>query len=334
MVGVQKAAARKLARIGVVLVILVATCGISIGMSAAAKDPCSDVWQGATPNEPLGKVADKSEAHPGDTVTYTFSWHSTGDAQASIEDCYRVDDGSDSSLNGIVDGFYKSADIDNQGDNGSAQTWSYTITIPNDPSLIGHSIVNRAKMTHGSVESRTDLVSVAITCAENCGGGSTDGAVDGTTDGTTDGQVDGTTDGTVDGTTDGTTDGTVDGTTDGTTDGQVDGTTDGTTDGNVDGTTDGTTDGQVDGTTDGSTDGSNVGDQVLGRTIHRKPLATTGSATTALAWLGMAMLMIGVTLRFGRFGHEAYALATGEASTEDKLKMAIRARSRNRTCEK
>ena len=333
MVGVQKNFTRKLARVGVVLVILVATCGISIGFSAAAKDPCGDVWQGATPNDPLGKVADKTEAHPGDQITYTFSWHSTGDAQASIEDCYRVDTGSDSTLNGLVDTLYKAADIDNQGDNGSAQTWSYTITVPNDPSLIGHSIVNRAKMTHGSVESRTDLVSVAITCAENCDGGSTDGAVDGTTDGTTDGQVDGTTDGT--------TDGSVDGTTDGTTDGQVDGTTDGTTDGSVDGTTDGTTDGNVDGTTDGSTDGgtstgsgSHVGDKVLGRTIHKKPLATTGSETTALALIGFAMLMLGVALRFGRFGHEAYAVEMGEASPQDLLAKALRARARDWTCRK
>jgi len=328
MVGVQKEVSRKLARIGVVLVILVATCGISVGISAAAKDPCGDVWAGATPNDPLGKAADKTEAHPGDTITYTFTWHSTGDAQASIEDCYRVDTGSDSSLNGLVDGLYKSVDIDNQGDNGSPQTWSYEITVPNDPSLIGHSIVNRAKMTHGSVESRTDLVSVAITCAENCDGGSTDGAVDGTTDGSTDGAVDGTTDGT--------TDGNVDGTTDGTTDGNVDGTTDGTTDGQVDGTTDGTTDGSTDGNVDGgtSTGGSSTGNEVLGRQIHRKPLATTGSQTTAMALIGFAMLMIGVALRFGRFGHEAYAVAADEASTQDLLAKALGARARNRTCRK
>ena len=122
----------------------------------------------------------------------------------------------------------------------------------------------------------------------------------------------------------------MDGSTDGTTDGQVDGTTDGTTDGNVDGTTDGTTDGQVDGTTDGSTGGT--GSEVLGRVIHKKPLATTGSATTTMAWIGMAMLMVGVTLRY-RFGvPDAYAAAADAPSKDDKLTRAQRARSRDWTC--
>ena len=50
-------------------------------------------------------------------------------------------------------------------------------------------------------------------CGSDC---PTDGNVDGTTDGTTDGSVDGTTDGTTDGSVDGTTDGSTDGSTGGT----------------------------------------------------------------------------------------------------------------------
>jgi hypothetical protein len=322
---------RRLARIGVLVVVLVASCGLGMTLSVAAPDPCQDVWQGATPSDPLGKVPSVTEAHPGDQVTYTFNWHSTGAANAILEDCYRVDEGLNGSLNDLVSDFYHSVSVPNVGDNGSAQQYQYTITIPNDPSLIGHSVVNRAKMPQGSTESRTDFVSVAITeapCTSDCGGG--DGQTDGTVDGNTDdGTVDGNTDdGTVDGNTD---DGSVDGNTDdGTVDGNTDdGSVDGSTDGSVDGSTDGSTDGSVDGSTDGSTDGS----EVLGNVTTRKPLATTGSETTALAWIGTAMLMVGVGLRFGRFGQEAFA-ADEAPSAHDLIAKALQARSRNTTCSK
>ena len=197
-VGVpQKERIHKLARVGVVLAVLLATCAIGISFSSAAPDACQDVWQGATPSDPLGKVADPTSVHPGDSVTYTFQWHSTGAANALLEDCYRVDDGSDPDLNDLVSGFYHNVSVANVGDNGSLQTYQYTITIPDDNSLIGHSVVNRAKMPQGSTESRTDFVSVAITeapCTEDCGGGTT-----GDTSGTT-GDTSGTTGGTTGGT--------------------------------------------------------------------------------------------------------------------------------------
>src|SRR2546430_2641566 len=80
--------ARKLVRIGVVLAILLSSSAVGLSLSSAAPDPCQDVWKGATPGDPLGKVADPTSAHPGDSVTYTFTWHSTGAANAGIEDCY------------------------------------------------------------------------------------------------------------------------------------------------------------------------------------------------------------------------------------------------------
>jgi LPXTG-motif cell wall-anchored protein len=337
-VGVQKEAARKLARVGVVLAILVATCGLSIGISNAAKDPCDDVWQGTTPGAPLGKTASPStDVHPGDTVTYTFTWHSTGDSLASLEDCYRVDDGSNSTLNALVTSLYKATDITNQGANGDLQTWSYSITIPNDPSLVGHSIVNRAKMTHGSVESRTDLVSVPITCATDCGGGTTTGSTTGDTGGSSTGSSSTGSSSTGSSTGgDSTGSSTGSSSTGGSSTSSSTGSSS-TGSSSTGSSTGGGTTGHVTSTT-GSTSGSSTGDQVLGRVIHRKPkakvkaLATTGSETTALAWIGLAMLMIGITLRFNRFGREIFAVESGTASTDDIVSKAIRARSRDWTC--
>ena len=309
-VGVlQEKKTRKLARISVVLAVLVATCGIGIGLSAAAPDPCQDVWQGLTPKNPLTKTANPTSVHPGDTVTYTFGWTSTGDVAAALEDCYRVDDGSNDTLNALVTGFYHSVDVPNVGASGTAQTYAYTITIPNDSSLVGHSIVNRAKMTHGSVESRTGLVEVPITCAENCGGG-------GTTTGSSTGDTSGTSTG-------------------GTSTGDTSGTsTGGTSTGGTSGTSTGeTSTGGTSGTTTGTSTGSTVKNEVLGRTIARKPLATTGSETTALAWIGSLMLMVGLALRFGKFGpREIYAAASDSPTTADLLLKAIRSRSRDWTC--
>ena len=76
------------------------------------------------------------------------------------------------------------------------------------------------------------------------------------------------------------------------------------------------------------------GGEVLGRTITR-PLATTGSETTVLAMIGFAMLMVGSTLRFGRFGgREVYATASTSRTPADLLAKALEARSRHWTCRK
>src|SRR5437762_6484717 len=53
----------------------------------------------------------------------------------------------------------------------AVQHVTYTITVPDDASLIGKKIVDRAKATSGSVESRSDLVEVLVLpapCTENC----------------------------------------------------------------------------------------------------------------------------------------------------------------------
>ncbi len=280
--AVRQGKARKLARISVTLgVILIFSSFGMVLTSAAPPDPCQDVWEGVTQSEPLVKIADPATAFPGDEVTYTFQWHSTGAPEASLEDCYRVDDGSNSSLNDLVSGFYHNVDIVNQGDNGDLQTYEYTITIPDDDSLIGHKVVNRAKMTKGSVESRTALVEVTIAdpCTENCGGGTGGSTGETTTGETTTGET----------------------------------TTGETTTGET--TTGETTTGET--TTGGAENGTTTGvqaDEVLGRTITRKPLAETGSETIILAWLGLSMLMAGTMLR--KYGTR---VAVATASPADEL---------------
>jgi hypothetical protein len=299
---------RKLARVGVVLAVLVATCGIGIGLSAAAPkvDPkCNGVFNGQTPNDPIVKTANKAQASPGDSVTYTISWTSTGNDSANVTDCFRVDDGSENALNALVEPGNYAQDV-SQPEADTPMTLVVTVQIPNDASLIGHTVYDRAKITHGSQESRSDLIGVEIVCTENCGSETTTG---GTTTGSSTGDTTGGT----------------------TTGGSTGDTTGGTTTG---GTTSGTS-GTV--TTGSSTGGTTSGNEVLGRVIHRKvakkALATTGSETTALAWLGLAMLMVGMALRFGRFGiREAYAVASGRPSKDDMITKAIRTRSRDWTC--
>jgi hypothetical protein len=115
----------------------------------------------------------------------------------------------------------------------------------------------------------------------------------------------------------------------------VDCPTDGTVDGNVDGSTDGSTDGQtdgnVDGTTDGSTDGTSDGTQVLGVSHKKKPLARTASETTAAAWVGIMMLLVGGTIRFCTVSPRA-AVAAEPAGDElvrkslDLVMRSVRAR--------
>jgi len=141
---------------------------------AAAGPHCNGVFKGKTPNNPITKVADKTEAYAGQTVTFTISFKSTGPASNVVTDCYRVDGGSNSALNALVTGFNASKTSPNIGSKGTMQHVTFQIVVPTG--LVGHSIVDRAKATKGSVESRSDNVSVAIVappgapCTSNCGG--------------------------------------------------------------------------------------------------------------------------------------------------------------------
>ena len=75
------------------------------GAAMAAGTHCTGVFKGKTPNNPIMKVADKTEAYAGQTVTFTISFKSTGPASNVVTDCYRVDGGSNSTLNALVTGF-------------------------------------------------------------------------------------------------------------------------------------------------------------------------------------------------------------------------------------
>ena len=316
--AIRTAKAQRLARVSVVLGVLFALSAFGVALSSAAPPAvqCNGVFDGATPNDPILKTASVSEAYPGGSVTYTIQWTATGADTADVTDCFRVDDGSDDDLNAIVEGLSYADDRPNDGGAGVLQTWEVTVEIPNDDDLIGHSVVNRVKITNGSVESRSDYIEVAIVeppCTENCGGedGSTD---DGSTDdGSTD---DGSTD---DGSTDdGSTD---DGSTD---DGSTD---DGSTD---DGSTDdgSTDDGSTDGTPtdDGSSDDD--GTVVQGtKTVKKKPqvLAQTGPETTVLSIIGSLLLMAGIAMRYGF--RPAFA-----GNTQAMVAEAIRRRNRSWTC--
>ncbi|HEX9775803.1 MAG TPA: hypothetical protein VGB83_09520 [Actinomycetota bacterium] len=143
------------------VVVLALPVIVNAGQALAAPN-CNGVFSGQTPNDPIVKTADKSEVVAGDDVTYTIQWHSTGVATADVTDCFRVDDGSDDTLNALVEVFNEQADVANEGEDGSLQSYQFTITVPLSADLIGHSIQNRAKITHGSQESRSDVVSVDI----------------------------------------------------------------------------------------------------------------------------------------------------------------------------
>ncbi|MGZ4120739.1 MAG: MopE-related protein [Actinomycetota bacterium] len=160
-------------RAAIVVLFVASPLMLSTGMASAATAHCNGVFSGKTPTDPISKTADKTEAYAGQTVTFTISFHSTGTATNVVTDCYRVDDGSDGTLNGLVTGFNEQKTSPNVGPKGSLQQVTFTITIPDDPSLIGHSIVDRGKETRGNVESRTNLVSVAVvappsTCETDC----------------------------------------------------------------------------------------------------------------------------------------------------------------------
>jgi hypothetical protein len=146
---------------------------LSTGIASAATAHCNGVFNGVTPTDPISKTADVTQAYAGQTVTFTINFTSTGTATNVVTDCYRVDDGKDGTLNGLVTGFNEQKTSANVGPKGSPQSVTFQITIPDSPSLIGHSIVDRGKETRGNVESRTNLVSVLVVappsdCQENC----------------------------------------------------------------------------------------------------------------------------------------------------------------------
>ncbi|MGZ4128888.1 MAG: hypothetical protein ACXVEX_12220 [Actinomycetota bacterium] len=134
------------------------------GVAAAAVN-CDSVFEGATPQDPIVKTADKTSAYAGQTVTFTLTFTATGTGDNVTDDCYRVDDGTNDTLNALVTGFNEEQTNPNIGGKDAVQHVTYQIVIPSDPSLIGHDIVDRAKATSGSVESRSDLITVHIVAA-------------------------------------------------------------------------------------------------------------------------------------------------------------------------
>jgi len=153
-----------------ILLLLAGSILIATGVAFAAVN-CDSVFEGATPADPIVKTADKTQAYAGQTVTFTLTFTATGTADNVTADCYRVGDGSDDTLNALVTGFNAEQTNPNVGGKDAVQHVTYTITVPDDASLIGKKIVDRAKATSGSVESRSDLVEVLVLpapCTENC----------------------------------------------------------------------------------------------------------------------------------------------------------------------
>ena len=129
-------------------------------VASADPDPCNDVWQGATPQDPISKVADKTQAYAGQEVTFTINWTPKGDSDTThLQDCFRVDDGDE-----LLDPLVSVFNYDNEDEPNDGST-TVVITIPNDPDLIGHDIVDRAKITKGAEESRSTFVPVRVIAA-------------------------------------------------------------------------------------------------------------------------------------------------------------------------
>ncbi|MCA1831284.1 MAG: PKD domain-containing protein [Actinobacteria bacterium] len=145
-----------------VTLVVIASSVFGAGIALAAQDPCNGVFSGQTP-DPINKVADKSSAIPGESITYTVTWHSTGADSADVTDCFQVDDGSDPVLNALVTLANTTSDRPNVGSAGSAQSWTFSIAIPLESALVGHTVYDRAKITHGSAESRSESVGVLVT---------------------------------------------------------------------------------------------------------------------------------------------------------------------------
>jgi hypothetical protein len=162
-------ARRAISRVAVFGLLLSGAVFIAQSAAVAAVN-CDSVFEGQTPADPIIKTADKTQAYAGQTVTFTLTFTATGTADNVTADCYRVDDGSNAALNALV--------TDNNAEKTQANTGkdevqhvTYSIVIPDDASLVGHHIVDRANATSGSVESRTDLISVLVVpapCTENC----------------------------------------------------------------------------------------------------------------------------------------------------------------------
>src|SRR5438445_5992367 len=153
-----------------ILLLLAGSILVATGVAFAAVN-CDSVFEGATPADPIVKTADKTQAYAGQTVTFTLTFTATGTADNVTADCYRVGDGSDDTLNALVTGFNAEQTNPNVGGKDAVQHVTYTITVPDGASLIGKKIVDRAKATSGSVESRSDLVEVLVLpvpCTENC----------------------------------------------------------------------------------------------------------------------------------------------------------------------
>ena len=144
-----------------ILLLLAGSILVATGVAFAAVN-CDSVFEGATPADPIVKTADKTQAYAGQTVTFTLTFTATGTADNVTADCYRVGDGSDDTLNALVTGFNAEQTNPNVGGKDAVQHVTYTITIPDDASLIGKKIVDRAKATSGSVESRSDLIEVLV----------------------------------------------------------------------------------------------------------------------------------------------------------------------------
>ena len=161
-------ARRGIARVAVLGLLLSGVTLIAHSAAIAAVN-CDSVFEGQTPADPIIKTADKTTAYAGQTVTYTLTFKSTGTSDNVTADCYRVDDGSNGTLNALVTNLNDEKTTPNDGPMGTVQHVTYTITIPDG--LAGHKLVDRAKATSGSVESRSDLVSldiVEVPCTENC----------------------------------------------------------------------------------------------------------------------------------------------------------------------
>jgi len=160
-------ARRIVARVAAVALLVSGSTLIATSVAHAAVN-CDSVFEGQTPADPIKKEADKTQAYAGQEVTFTLTFTATGTADNVTADCYRVDDGSNATLNALVTGLNAEKTQANTGKD-EVQHVTYTITIPDG--LAGHKLVDRAKATSGSVESRSDLVSIDIVeppCTENC----------------------------------------------------------------------------------------------------------------------------------------------------------------------
>ena len=123
--GIKTAKVNRLGRLSVVLGVILAMSGFGMALSSAAPPAvqCNGVFDGATPNDPIIKTADVSEAYPGGSVTYTIQWTSTGADTADVTDCFRVDAGDDDDLNAIVETLNYTDDRPNAGGADVLQTW-------------------------------------------------------------------------------------------------------------------------------------------------------------------------------------------------------------------